>query len=65
VANTDASCDGLSQRVVGRSCRHYGAIFDAVRHQAFCKASCRWEFFKAKRATGSDVEADLFRQPFE
>ncbi len=33
--------DRLSQRVVTRSCRHCGETFVAVRHQAFCKPSCR------------------------
>ena len=73
---TDASSSGVHstgrspavrppQRVVGRSCRHCGAEFEAVRHQTFCRPSCRWEFFKAKRARGYDVEADLLQQPFE
>ena len=48
-----------------RCCRHCGATFEAVRHQAFCAPACRWEYFKAKRENGGDVEADLFRQAFE
>jgi hypothetical protein len=54
-----------SQRVVARSCRHCGASFEAVRHQTFCRASCRWEFFKAKRARRENPAVDSFRQPFE
>ena len=54
-----------SQRVVARSCRYCGASFEAVRHQTFCRPSCRWEHFKAKRARGEGPKADLFRVPFE
>jgi hypothetical protein len=53
------------QRVVASQCRHCGATFEAVRHQVFCKPSCRWEFFKAKRERGWNAEADLFAVPFE
>jgi len=39
-----------SQRVVAGQCRHCGANFEATRpHQVFCRPSCRWEAFKAKR----------------
>jgi hypothetical protein len=57
--------DRVPQRVVEARCRHCGNVFEPVRHQVFCRPSCRWDYFKAKRAAGWDVEADLFRQPFE
>jgi hypothetical protein len=39
-----------AQRVVASRCQHCGGPFDAVRpHQVFCRPSCRWEAFKAKR----------------
>ena len=38
------------QRVVVSRCEHCGDTFEPVRrHQLFCKPSCRWEAFKAKR----------------
>ena len=62
---TGRSADRASQRVVASQCKHCGAAFEPVRHQVFCKPSCRWEHFKARRAAGEDLEADLFRQVFE
>ncbi len=57
--------DRPAQRVVTRSCRHCGETFEPVRHQAFCKPSCRWAHFDAKRQRGEDPAADLLRVPFE
>jgi uncharacterized OB-fold protein len=54
-----------SQRIVASRCRQCGGTFEPVRHQKFCKPSCRWEFFKAKRERGEDPVADLFAVPFE
>ena len=39
-----------TQRVVARPCTHCGAEFVPMRlHQRFCRPSCRWEAFKARR----------------
>lgn len=42
--------DRAPRRVVVRRCRHCGAEFGAVRHQMYCRPSCRWEAFKRRRA---------------
>jgi hypothetical protein len=62
---TGQSRDRGAQRVLLRRCRHCGSEFEPVRHQVFCKPSCRWAHFDEKRHRGEDTEADLFRVPFE
>jgi hypothetical protein len=63
------ACEVAAQRVVTRSCRHCRADFAPVRrHQAFCRPSCRWESFKARRQAAllfEDAWDALARVPFE
>jgi hypothetical protein len=65
ISTPRSSADRGSQRVVAARCRHCGESFEPVRHQVFCKPSCRWAHFDAKRQRGEDSTADLFRVPFE
>jgi hypothetical protein len=49
-STTGPARETRAQRVVARPCGFCGERFEPVRpHQTFCRPSCRWHSFKARR----------------